>query len=79
MKKDNNCYGPLDADSLKRAQEEYDNSFSVDLLNGRLRCECGARVGAIRPESGKFKPTLHLPYKERRKPDNPSGKGNFKK
>jgi hypothetical protein len=67
------CSMPLTAQSQERAQqEEKDGDLST--LEGKLTCECGARVGARRrpwmdgPKGGPLAPTLHYPRKAPRPP-----------
>lgn len=48
---------------------QAEQDFVLDTLDGFLRCECGAAVGAIRkphmdgPKGGPLHPTLHYPAK----------------
>jgi len=44
---DDKCYGSLDAASQLQAAEAH-AAGELDLLDGELRCECGATVGARR-------------------------------
>jgi hypothetical protein len=81
----NHCSRPLTPESQASA-EKAELDGSLDMLDGELRCECGAHVGAIRtpwtdgPKGGPLHPTLHYPQKAPHKQVNPSGKpGNYKR
>ena len=77
---DRHCYGVLQEDSLKKAEKAVQDGLPVWHLEGQLRCECGATVGA-RPRSDGpgLRPTEHYPYKAPRKLQNPSGKPGYDK
>jgi len=69
------CSKPLTPESQARAEKaERDGRLARE---DDLRCECGARVGAIRkayldgPKCGPLHPTLHYPAK----PTKPYGSG----
>jgi hypothetical protein len=64
------CYGPLNAESQARAAEA-DRMGNLDLLDGKLRCECGKMVGAKRAVDGDYfqpDPRPHERYKGPRQP-----------
>lgn len=67
------CYKPLTSESQARA-EKAEQDGTLDMLEGELRCECGAHVGALRkpwmdgPKGGPLHPTNHSPYKPPRPP-----------
>lgn len=78
------CSKPLTSQSQALAEKaEKDDNLSQ--LDGELYCECRARVGAVRkpwldgPNGGPLRPTTHYPKAISRKPENPSGKANFRK
>jgi hypothetical protein len=69
----NRCSSPLTAQSQERALKA-EIEGNLDILDGQLRCECGAHVGAIRkphlegPNGGRLHPTLHYAPKPERQP-----------
>ena len=54
------CPRPLTAKSRSRA-EEAEREGTLILLEGVLRCECGARVGPRYSPDGVLIPTRHFP------------------
>jgi hypothetical protein len=65
------CRGRLKADSLVRAVEAASKE-RLESLDDKLRCECGALVGARPLANGKgFEPfpKKHPYYQKRRRPD----------
>lgn len=63
----NECqYSILPDEYQERAAKAYSHG-TLDLLDGELRCKCGARVGAKKSNMGDFfAPTRHSVYKELR-------------
>lgn len=64
------CYGPLTKVSQTRAAKAHEMG-TLDLLDGKLRCECGKMVDAKRATMGDYfdpAPRPHERYKEPRQP-----------
>ncbi len=65
----NECqYSILPDEYQERAAKAYSDG-TLDMLDGKLRCKCGASVGARRSNMGDFfAPTRHSVYKAPRQP-----------
>jgi hypothetical protein len=64
------CYGPLTKDSQAQAADAHSKG-TLDLLDGKLRCDCGKMVGAKQSTMGSYfepSPRPHERYKERPRP-----------
>lgn len=65
----NECQFPVLPDEYQKSAEKAFSEGTLDLLDGKLRCKCGASVGARKSTMGDFfAPTRHSVYKEPRQP-----------
>lgn len=64
----NECQYSILPDEYQELAAKAYREGTLDLLNGKLRCKCGASVGAKKTDMGNYGPTLHPEYKEPRQP-----------
>lgn len=65
----NECQFSILPDEYQRIAEKAYSEGTLDELDGKLRCKCGASVGARKSNQGDFfAPTRHSVYKEPRQP-----------
>ena len=63
LKIKNQCQYPILPDEYQERAAEADREGMLYLLDGQLRCKCGARVGASKSNMGDFfAPTAHSVY-----------------
>jgi hypothetical protein len=61
------CWKLLRSESRARAEKVQSSGGALFTLDGELRCECGAHVGARESQSGgPLLPTFHYPHKPAR-------------
>jgi hypothetical protein len=65
----NECQSSILPDEYQERAAKAYSEGTLDLLDGELRCQCGASVGARKSNMGDFfAPTRHSVYKEPRQP-----------
>lgn len=65
----NECQSSILPDEYQERAAKAYSEGTLDLLDGELRCNCGARVGARKSNVGDFfAPTRHRIYKAPRQP-----------
>jgi len=65
----NECQSSVLPDEYQERAAKAYSEGALDLLDGELRCNCGARVGARKSNMGDFfAPTRHPVYKAPRQP-----------
>jgi hypothetical protein len=78
IKREDECYGPLD-DASQKAAEAAGEAGTLFMLDDKLKCSCGKTVSAKKSSMGDYYepvPRPHARYKQPRKTARKPGGGN---